>query len=131
MREYRPARQVIQVIQVVLVTSNECGCVTELFEGGVNFFQLKRAVACVINSRAGRNQGNMVYIGCITKMAWQQAPSVWEHLRITFFGNAYKCNTHRACFSTVLNHCIVVITSAFVVCDILIPRLFPSFWRKK
>ena len=36
-REYRPARQAIWVIQVILVPSNECGCVTvwELFEGRV------------------------------------------------------------------------------------------------
>ena len=40
--EYRLDRQVIWFVQVVLVASNECGCVImwELFEGGVNFFSL-------------------------------------------------------------------------------------------
>ena len=32
----------------------------ELFEGGVDFLQLKQALACRVNSRAGRNQGNTI-----------------------------------------------------------------------
>ena len=32
----------------------------ELFKGGVNFLQFKRALACGVNSRAGRRKGNMV-----------------------------------------------------------------------
>ena len=55
-REYRPARQAICVVQVALVTSDECSRVTvrEVFESGVNFLQLKRALACGVNSRAGQ-----------------------------------------------------------------------------
>ena len=54
--EYRPARQAIWVIQVVLIASHECSCVTmlELFEGRVNFLQLKWALACGVNSRVGK-----------------------------------------------------------------------------
>ena len=37
----------------------------ELFKGRVNFHQLKRALACRGNSRAGSSQGNTVYIFCI------------------------------------------------------------------
>ena len=58
-RQYRPARQAIWVVQVTLVARNECGCVTvrELFEGGVNFLQLKRVFACEVNSWARKSQG--------------------------------------------------------------------------
>ena len=35
-----------------------CGAGT--IRGRVNFLQLKRALACGVNSRAGRNQGNTV-----------------------------------------------------------------------
>ena len=53
--EYRLARQAIWVVHVILTDSNECGCVTvqDIFEGGVNFLQLKRALVCGGNSRAG------------------------------------------------------------------------------
>ena len=51
--EYRPARQAIRVVQVVLVARNEYGCVTmqELFKGGVNFLQLLWALAFRVNSK--------------------------------------------------------------------------------
>ena len=52
--EYIPTRQAIWVVQVVLITSNECGCVTmqELFGGGgVIFFNSRK------HSRAGLIQG--------------------------------------------------------------------------
>ena len=62
LHEYRPAKQVIWVVQVILVANSECGCVTvwELFESKVNFLPLKRALTSGINSRVGRNQENMV-----------------------------------------------------------------------
>ena len=34
----------------------------ELFEGGFNFLQFNRALPCGVNSKAGRNQGNMVFV---------------------------------------------------------------------
>ena len=70
-------------MQVILIASKECGCLSldrccsicchqtvlcvhasatirELFKGRVNFLQLKQAHTCGINSRVERSQGNTV-----------------------------------------------------------------------
>ena len=53
--EYRPARQAIWVVQIVLVASDRCGCVTmrELIKG---FLQLKCALVCGV--KGGKKSGN-------------------------------------------------------------------------
>ena len=79
-REYRPARQVIWVVQGVLAASNECGCVTvqELFEGGVNFLQLKCSPVRLIQEREESYQGNMV-IACMMQYWLRQTWSLFVY----------------------------------------------------
>ena len=60
--EYRPARQAIRAVHVILVASNECGCVTvqELFDGRVNFLQLKHALIAALIQ--GREENEIRYV---------------------------------------------------------------------